>query len=165
MARCQRIDIQTQYETHGVRGFDLRIKPIDGELAIVHGFAVYEYNEEDLIQDLEYLNEKGDTYVRIILDVRKPSDYTKDNILWFRGYCEAFERSFPKIHFWCGKELTYWNTVYEFSYTPTVEEHYASASTKCKLDDLWPYLYAKHNNWRYQVTDKDMLMLDFVDIY
>ena len=56
-ARCQRVDIKTQYEKYGVRCFDLRIRFINNVPCVVHNFIVY-CSLIDIVPDLEYLDSK-----------------------------------------------------------------------------------------------------------
>ena len=75
MAKCQKYDIKTQYEKYGVRCFDLRILYKNGEFTIAHGFFDYKYTLQDLEKDLDWLHEKGDTYVRILNDARREKQH------------------------------------------------------------------------------------------
>lgn len=69
----------------------------------------------------------------------------------------------------CGGNPTYNGGIkyFKFKYnTPTSEGCHASWATKCKLDDLWPWLYAKLHNKesRKKGTTKEYLSLDFIEI-
>ena len=69
LARCQAVDYKRQYEEFGIRLFDLRIwynRKL--ELEVRHGLFVYDIDENGVKEFLEYLNEKGDCYVRILLE-------------------------------------------------------------------------------------------------
>jgi hypothetical protein len=57
------------------------------------------------------------------------------------------------------------NSVGGFS-EPTCEENYSSVMPPKWLDDWFPWLYAKLNNRKIlsKGTDKDILLIDFVNI-
>ena len=71
MAKCQRVDIRTQYEKYGVRCFDLRIRFNKYGLGIVaHGIVEYCFTASKIYEDLAWLDAQGDCYVRVIHEVR-----------------------------------------------------------------------------------------------
>ena len=78
MARCQRIDIQKQYEM-GVRCFDLRLRLGKRSVAyIAHGLVEYNYTLSQLLWDLTWLDQKGDCYVRVMHGtIQQPEDASK----------------------------------------------------------------------------------------
>jgi hypothetical protein len=74
-ARCQRVDIRTQYLKYGVRCFDLRIRyEENGRLILAHGIVEYDYSFTTILDDLIWLDGKGDCYVRVMLEGK---DYDK----------------------------------------------------------------------------------------
>ena len=166
MAKCQDVDIKTQYEKYGVRCFDLRIKfDKNGRPQVAHGYVVYDINEQQIVRDLNYLNNKGDCYVRILLEIRKKKEYTKNTIHCFERFCELICHSFANIKFWCGRNLYNWEVNYVFNEEPSCEEKYASVMKPRIIDDWYPRIYAKLNNKRNIKlgTDKDILLIDFVN--
>ena len=53
MAKCQRVDIRTQYERYGVRCFDLRVRFNKYGLGIVaHGIVEYCFTASKIYEDL-----------------------------------------------------------------------------------------------------------------
>jgi hypothetical protein len=165
--RCQNRHIYDQYYKYGVRCFDLRVRfNSDGKAIISHGIIEYDFDEESLMNDLRWLNYKGDVAVRILHEARRKSQYnelTRDMFVWF---CDALEEEFPNIKFWCGRNLYNWNVDYVFDYNPSCEEKYASVCPPKFIDDWFPKLYAWIMNKRNKKkgTDKDILLIDFVNI-
>ena len=166
MARCQRVDIRKQYEM-GVRCFDLRIRSgRDGELLVAHGCVTYEIGLFQLDVWLSWLNRKGDVMVRIIHEVRNRKQYTERARVLFADSCDYFVHKYQSIRFWCGRNLYNWQRDYDFINDPTCEEKYASVCSPKWIDDWWPLRFAKLYNHeiRERGTDKDVLLIDFVDI-
>ncbi len=167
-AKCQEVNIQTQYEKYDVRMFDLRVKlDSNGKLTLLHGLVKYKTSLQQLEKDLKFLNEKGDVVVRVLLDIRFEPDDTKEQREWFINYCSQLENLYQNIKF-CGGNPTYCGIAYyKFKYPlPSIEDGYASEATKTKLDDLWPKRFAKKNNKKFlsRETSKEYLALDFVNI-
>jgi hypothetical protein len=169
MAKCQNVDIRSQYLMHGVRCFDLRVCfDKDDNMEIRHGMAVYKYNEEDLFKDLTFLNNRANTcYIRVLHEVRSKKKYTDHEIEEFQMFCERLEKEFPRLKFWCGRNLVDWSVDYKFRNEPTCDEKYSSVCPPKIIDDWVPVLYAKLKNRkiRKEGTDKDILLIDFVDLY
>ena len=163
-ARCQRKTIQEQYEL-GVRCFDLRVRWKDWEIQVAHGCIVYDISLQQLKDDLTWLNEKGDCFVRILHEARTRKQY-EESVAFFRSFCYVSLSDYPNIRFWCGRNLYDWMVDYDFGFYPTCEEKYASVCPPKILDDWWPWLYAKFHNRkiREQGTDSDILLIDYVDI-
>lgn len=75
-----------------------------------------------------------------------------------------------------GRRKYDWELLYDFhTEEPTLDDQYSSTRNPfggkpktifAKIDDFWPWLYAKlHNKKAYKKgTDKDVLFLDFVNI-
>lgn len=166
MAKCQKYDIRTQYEKYNVRCFDLRVLFKKGQFIVAHGFFEYKCTLEDIERDLDWLNKKGDVYVRILHEVRRKKQYTSENIGLFKNICEFFSKSYKNIKFWCGRNLYNWEVDYQFDNEPTCHEDYSSVSKPKYIDDWFPYIYAKINNKKIKEkgTDKDILLIDFVNL-
>lgn len=169
MAKCQSSNIRSQYLMHNVRCFDLRIFFNDNdEMTIRHGMVVYEYTEEQLFKDLAFLNNRADTcYVRVLHEVRCKKKYTPHETEEFQMFCEKMEKAFPRLKFWCGRNLVDWTVDYKFKNEPTCEEKYSSVCPPKVIDDWIPVLYArlKNRKIRKEGTDKDILLIDFVNFY
>ena len=170
MAKCQCLNIKDQYNIHNVRCFDLRVRWNDnGEMVIAHGLMEYKYTWEMLDADLTWLNDKKDTYVRVLHEARSKKQYTEYSVTRFRLFCETISQKYPNIHFWCGRNLYDWNFDYNFNPIkdePTCTEKYSSVCTPKYLDDWFPWLYAKRNNHLIKIlgTKDDILLIDFVNI-
>lgn len=165
MARCQNVDIKTQYEQYGVRCFDLRIRfNKEGDLQIAHGYFVFDIDLPQLYKDLNYLNSKGDCYVRILYEVRNKKQYVHKEL--FKTYCRLFEGIYSNIKFWCGRNLYNWEVDYEFKENPSCLELYSSVCAPKLIDDWYPKIYALKNNKKNieKGTDRKILLIDFVNI-
>jgi hypothetical protein len=164
-AKCQDVNIKTQYEKYNVRCFDLRVKfDKKGNPIIAHGIIEYT-TYENIISDLTWLNNKRDVYIRVILEARNKKDYDIGK-KYFARFCGALEYCFYNIYFWCGRNLYNWEEDYDFHFKPTYEERYSSVCKPKLIDDWYPKLYAKKNNKDNikRGTDKQILLIDFVNI-
>lgn len=165
-ARCQRVSVREQYEDYGVRCFDLRVRFDHGEMVMAHGVVEYRYALAQLLQDLRWMNTEGDCLVRVVHEVRTRSQQSESSAVAFRDFCSMLEATYPAVSFWCGRNLADWQVDYQFMNTdPSCEELYASVCPP-RFDDIWPWLFAWLNNSyiRLQGTDKEVLLIDFVDI-
>ena len=166
-ARCQNIDIKTQYEL-GVRCFDLRIRfDKDCNTVFAHGIIEYNIDADKVYDDLKWLDNKGDCYVRVIHEARNRPQYSNESISNFQYTCKELQCSFTNIKFWCGKSIYNWeHNDYEFDYQPSCEEKYASVCAPKLIDDWYPRWFAKHHNKeiKEEGTEKDILLIDFVNI-
>lgn len=152
----------------GVRCFDLRVRFNQYGLGIVaHGVVEYCYTASKIYEDLAWLNERGDCCVRVIHEIRSAKQYKSRDIHRFRNFCSTIEHDYRYIHFWCGRNLFCWGYDYHFSGAePTCEERYASVSSPRLIDDWWPWLYARLHNRKIlrEGTDKEILLIDYIDI-
>lgn len=172
-ARCQSVNIHKQINL-GVRMFDLRIFPKGDSYVVQHGPITFDSSK--LKEDLEYLNrvaKLNDIYVRIILEqntIKKNQAYI-DNC--FKKFCKEFETKYPNIKFISGRRKCDWKIMYEFKTSePAITNLYSSTTNlfKCnwlrKIDDLWPWLYAKLKNKKNlaEPYGTEFIMVDFVNI-
>lgn len=166
-ARCQRVDIYDQW-LYGARCFDLRVKYRDGKFIVAHGLIEYDVEEKEMLCDLEYLDRQGGAYVRVIHEIRRESEYTAEAVNRFAMFCRKIERIFPNTIFWGGNNLVAGKPLdYRFNASSlSCCGRYASVSKPKLLDDWFPWLYARLHNRRNieQGTDKEVLLIDFVDI-
>lgn len=165
MARCQSVDIRKQYEL-GVRCFDLRIRADkDGALQVAHGCVVYDIGLFALMSQMLWLNRRKDVVVRILHEVRNGRQYSEKARMLFADTCNFFVKEYQNIRFVCGRNLYNWEKDYDFGDEPSCEERYSSVCPP-KLLAWWPWLYARLHNKkiREQGTDKEILLIDYVDI-
>ena len=171
MAKCQSANIQQQYLNYDVRMFDLRVRlDNDSKPTLTHGLFEYKNSFQRISTDLDFLNSKSDATVRVFLEVRNDYQDTEVQRHWFTSFCSHLEDKWPNINF-CGGNPTYTGNIliYKFKgYTPTTIGKHASWATKCKIDDLWPWLYARLFNRKsrreFKESSADYLSLDFVNI-
>lgn len=175
-ARCQSKDIPEQYYKYKVRLFDIRVKfDKSGDLYFAHGPIMFKGDINKALSTLNTLHE-GDTtplYCRVILEGNKPA---KDQVLQeehFTYFCENIQKLYKNIKFFGGNRKYDWKIVYKFNTEdPVLDDKYSSttdffdgktSSFRAKLDDLWPWLYAKTHNKKNRENHKSgILFLDFV---
>lgn len=179
MARCQGVNYMEQYEKYGVRLFDLRVWLDDNlNMEVRHGLMAFKSSTTFVVDFLQYLNGKGDCYVRIILEEDNFTKKDKQVTLkeeQFKNLCGIWECHFQRIRFFGGNRKYDWKVLYHFKGAePTLDDKYSSTTSLFEsdsrflavLDDLFPWLYARLNNKRNfrKGTDKDCLFVDFIDI-
>lgn len=167
-ARCQSTTIQEQIEKYGVELVDLRFKfNKKGQVFFAHGAIEY---KGSIGKTLEYLNSFKDFPVRVMLE-NKPGEHETS----FKTWCSYLERTYHNIKFFGGRNKWTWEELYKFKNEhPSLEDKYSSCNTnepgKPKtgtiIDDLCPIWYAKNHNRKNRIkgTDKEYLMIDFVEI-
>lgn len=174
-ARCQRVNFATQLD-RGAQMFDIRIRfKGSGVPIICHGLIEYqEYLPvTDSLLYLNYCCKRDDIhyYCRIVLETKHPDDFQLQS---FRALCKAYQDTFQDIVFFGGNDRSDWSCqhpVYDFGTPmPDIDEKHASTTALFprfpRLDDLWPWLYARLFNHRniQAGTTHEWLMIDFVDI-
>ena len=181
-ARCQSIDYEKQYEL-GARVFDVRLWYDDTmNVEIRHGRIAYDHSYRTLHKMLEFLDKKGDCYVRILCE---EDSFAKHNLLAvdkeyeFVEDCEFYENKYKNIKFFGGNRKYDWKVLYNFKNKdiPTLIDKNSSTTSLFKnnnnflriIDDLCPILYAKLKNHtniekHKQSGSKDYLFIDFINI-
>lgn len=166
-AKCQRVDIKTQYYCYNARMFDFRIRfDNDGIIQIVHSNVIYNISPGTYYDVLLFLNKQKDVTIRVVLDIRHKKDYNNRQIDRFVYECNWLENTFKDIKFTCGECIFNKAVLYNFNNIESCEEKYASVCTPKLIDDWYPKWYAKRKNHIniQNGTDKEFLMIDFVDI-
>lgn len=159
IARCQSKTIQEQYEDYNIRLFDIRIKyDYNGDPEFRHGSMAYKGNVYEI---LSYLNSRKEhVKVRIILETKKED---KINERYFVRDLFRFYELYPNITFYEGRRKFDWKQLMTL---PTLNvRQIISSMDESKLNDLWPWLYAKrynHNNLLNCKEDETVLM-DFIE--
>lgn len=166
VAKCQAKNIREQYEA-GVRLFDLRIRYyVYGNPILAHGLA--EYDAIGLEADLRWLNNQLDVvYVQVVLEIGK-SDYMQE--LAFVNWCKIIRRRYKNIIF-VGFHRKYdWKPLLDDKQgNLPIAGCFASAPSEkwySKLNDLWPWLWAKLHNKEVLEAYKDYegwVMMDFIE--
>jgi len=166
-AKCQSVDIYDQYYLYDVKAFDLRIRfDKNGNLVIAHGLVEFDYTYDELIKDLEFLNNVRGFTVRILHEIRNKKQNENKNLVKFIEFCADVQRRFKNIDFYGGQSVYDWHVDYNFKKTFTEDNHYASVCLPKVIDDWFPWLYAVLHNKKAlkKGTDKDLLVIDFVNI-
>lgn len=174
-ARCQRVNFAAQLDS-GAQMFDVRVRfKGSGVPILCHGLIEYqEYLPvTDSLLYLNYCCKRDDIhyYCRMVLETKHPDDF---QIQSFRALCKAYQDTFQDIVFFGGNDRSDWSCqhpVYDFGTPmPDIDEEHASTTALFprfpRLDDLWPWLYARLFNHRniQAGTTHEWLMIDFVDI-
>ena len=162
MAKCQSRDIEEQYKM-GARMFDIRISYDEyGVAEFRHGSMAFEGN---IYSVLGYLNSMpDDIYVRLILEVKNTKDLCRQEHL-FKLDCEFFESRYNHIIFFCGRRKFDWKQLYKFKADDIELTQKISSMVGTKIDDLWPWIYARiFNRKNFNRRNKDKwLLLDFIE--
>ena len=179
-AKCQEIDYEKQYEL-GARVFDIRLWYDDDlKMEIRHGRVSYKIGYTILFRMLDFLEEKGDCYVRIICEedsFAKNDPIVIDKEKCFIDDCRYIESLYNNIKFFGGNRKYDWKVLYNFENKdiPNLIDRYSSTTSLFKsdkkwlavLDDLYPKLYAKLKNKQLikEHNDKEgYLFIDFINI-
>jgi hypothetical protein len=167
-AKCQNLTIQEQYRI-GVRYFDLRVAfDKSYNLRLVHNCV--NFPSKDLYNNLEWLNQQSNIYLRIILDMRKePKDEAikQQLLVYFQNFCN-FMKGYDNITI--DKIIIGWNWEYTYDSGIRVIEWHSSVCTKwyeyIRGTQCWAEL---HNSWLYSnmpeiiANDKEVVLLDYVE--
>lgn len=179
IARCQNVNLQDQFIKYGCRLFDFRVKYDKyGNISFAHGWAQFHGHVNTYISELNDLAANSDepVYARIILESNSPMDDQELQEEHFGYFCEHIQKEFENITFIGGRRKYDWAKLYDFkTVEPELDDRYSSTTNPFgertgtfwdKIDDLWPWLYARLHNKKNikKGTDKDCLFLDFVNI-
>lgn len=160
IARCQSKTIKEQYEDYNIRLFDIRITyDRDGNPEFRHGSMAY---KGDVYEVLNWLNSRGEKVkIRLLLEINKPSIHSE---IFFVYDCKRFGELYPNLTFYEGRRKYDWEQVYKFP-TLEVEQPVSSMDGNNKLNDLWPWLYAKKHNAENRIKYKDSkyVLMDFIN--
>jgi hypothetical protein len=182
------VNIRAQYSL-GVRVFDIRLWfDKDGRPLVKHGWITFRCSVEKLSGILGWLNEKGDTSVRLILET-PPFLLTPDPLavmtekkFYFTTFCTTLINTFKRVKFFGFRDKKTWETILgdRTNDEPVLIDRYSSTTSiftgkplESKgwrrkvgfIDDLFPWLFARV--WNKKIRKEvvgDILFLDFVDI-
>ena len=104
-------------------------------------------------------------------------DQARQEVL-FANECKCLQEFYPHITFFGGNRKYDWKEIYHFDTDVQLNDMYSSTTNifggskdhwTAKLDDLWPWLYAKLRNKKnikkYAESEGDkVLFIDFVNI-
>lgn len=179
MAKCQSKDIQLQYSL-GVRMFDLRLFfTKQGEVSVRHGIMDFKVPYMSLLKDLRYLDDRasvGETvYVRVILELNHKHRRQQALEDFFKNYCYCLKNTYSNVTFVEGVRKYDWQQLYDFhTACPRIINRYSSTTSifggykskwYAKIDDFWPWLYAKcfnQKNYNLYREEDAFLMVDFI---
>jgi hypothetical protein len=179
MAKCQKVDLYDQFYKYNVRYFDIRMDYDKSKDPIFkHGAMVWDVQRWKIFATLSTLADTVDepVYVRLILENNFKSHDQAYKDKMFVEDCKWLEDVYNNLTFVGGRRKYDWKKLYDFkTEEPTLDDKYSSTthpfggdknSILAKIDDLWPWLYAKlHNKKHYKEgTKEDVLFLDFVNI-
>ena len=114
--KTQACNIETQYTTYGVRVFDISIG-LDHNKHMVFKYHNTIYKTFSIYEILKYLNDKGDCYVRVILDDTDYVTHDDRRIMEtkFQQQCNMYEEIYTNIKFFGGLKRSDWSRVYTFN--------------------------------------------------
>lgn len=164
MAQCQSKDIKSQFD-NGIRYFDFRVRYNEKSYTyeFAHGMCSYKADVFYIMQQLNtYASITNESvHVRILLETSK-ADLIQEEM--FKSLCETVSMQYSNLKFNCGRRKFDWKQLYNFDNPEPSLDQKISSMTWLKLDDWWPWLYAKLMNKKNiaEGTNKDYLMLDFV---
>lgn len=163
IAKCQKKSIKDQYKL-GARMFDLRIG-FDGITPIFkHGIIAYKGDVEETLGTINSFEEL--IKVRLVLEVNKNTKHLGIIENLFRFYCERWQQSYKNIEFFAGRRKFDWLQLYDFNTEEPIIVQKISSMNKSKIDNIWPWLYAKLNNKKSIASHNKntWLFLDFIEI-
>lgn len=184
MGRCQHVNLQDQFIRYGCRLFDFRVRYDKyGNATFAHGPIQFHGHVTTYISELNNLaaNSSTPVYARIILESNSKMKDQRDQERYFKSLCENIQNKYKNIIFIGGRRKYDWEIIYDFgTKEPTLFDKYSSTTNPFgertntfwdKIDDLWPWLYARINNKKnikkYSKSDhkeSDVLFIDFVNI-
>ena len=144
--KTQETDIREQYTLYGVRGFDLFVRfNKNKQLVLCNGKIEYNYELDNLFNDLSWIDSRTGCYVRITLE----DDKNKEQ---FKEFCSLLEKTFTHIKFFGG--LSYDGETFYFDNFPKYVESNFIRKSSAKV----------HNSFvKTAYKDKDIVILSFVN--
>lgn len=165
-ARCQSKTFIEQYNA-GVRIFDVRIKWEENNKdpnhwVFAHGLVSF---KSDIKELFNFLESKGDTKVRLILEYNKPPKNEREIVEKFTEDCFHLKYAYPHIKFFEFRCKWNWNRVVFTEYNPIIDQQVGSMVQPISLlGKIWPWAWTKlHNkNILKNGTDSEILFIDFI---
>lgn len=164
MSKCQSVSIKEQYEKYNARYFDFRVRQgKDGQWYFAHGQSLFFKPGINIYTVCEYLNNKPDVVVRLVLEELKRNPI-KEKL--FVELCKELREMFTDITFVGFNTKADWSSLYSYEGQPKISCYEACSSTTGNiLDDWCPYLYAKKYNKdnSKQGCYHEYLLFDFIN--
>lgn len=163
VAKCQSKSVIKQIEKHGVSYLDLRVTFKNGYWQFAHGAVIYKGDAFTFLKILNALTGVKLT-IRMILEDYRQCSIFEEHI--FKVFCWEIQKKYKNLIFVGGRRKSDWKQLYNFgTIEPTIDNQYSSMAAK-RFKGWFPFGYALFNNARSRKngTEKDFLMLDFVNI-
>ena len=168
VGKCQEVTIEEQYDKYEIRFFDIRVRYNTKKRVweFAHGSLVFKGNTPDEV--FRWLNDKcTKIYIRLILEYNKePKDVDMISTL-FVCACTKWIHAYPNLTFFEFRRKYDWKQLYSDDDIKKPTFYQAVSSMTWKIWDDWcPWIYAyTHNSDNIeQGTNKDFLLIDFVNI-
>ena len=165
VARCQSKTIYEQYEKYGCRLFDLRVRYNikEHKWEFAHGCMIFK--TEPVEDILSWLNTKGDSIVRIVLEYNRPNKNINEISKLFVDFCAKIVDEYPNIQFFEFTRKYDWNKLFTYHGEPKPDYYQAISSMTGKvIDDWFPWLYAWcfNKNIIEQGSCHEYVLMDFI---
>ncbi len=92
-------NIEQQYENYDVRAFDFHIAFVSNYKKAIFRYGCVDYDTFSVYEYLNYLNKKGDTYVRFVLEESSHNEKAEKR---FCEYCEIIKTIYKGVKFFGG---------------------------------------------------------------
>jgi hypothetical protein len=115
--RTQKVSVQEQYERYNVRAFDLHVYFNKSHDRTIFKYGNIEYETFSVYETLNYFNNQGDCYARIVLEetsLKGKRDEINDRERKFYDYCSKIELIYPDIKFFGGYRECDYRKIYRF---------------------------------------------------
>ena len=114
-------------------------------------------------------------YVRLILESNGPMRNQIQQEEMFDAVCTVWEKAYPNLMFCEGRRKYDWEVVHEFEHKPVYRDLYSSTTSLfseykngiiAKIDDLYPWLYAKTHNKKNiaKAKENELILVDFIHL-
>lgn len=175
-AKCQSLDIHNQIEL-GVRYFDIRVRYDKKTDSFVpaHGPITFDCSIDEALLEIDDIF----GHARVVLEQNAPKKNQEEIDNKFIDFCKEIDGRYPHIKFQYGVRKYDWKRLYTFfiedkdildianKYSSTTGLFWKKTGTFIdKIDDLWPWLYAKlHNKDVFvELINEDVLLIDFIEL-
>jgi len=119
LKRTQKVDIKEQYEKYNVRAFDFHFYFVGKTKKAVFKYNGIEYETFSVYEILNYLNNNGNTYARIVLEDNGEKITSENRVSLetrFIEYCQMISLIYPDVKFFGGYRKFDLKQLYMFDY-------------------------------------------------